>query len=68
MQKGMKILGVLVLVFAVFFTISLRDAEAATCYKYYYSVDWSEWYLGYMVLWNDWTFEYVDDYGYYYTG
>jgi hypothetical protein len=68
MRKGLKILGVLFLVFAVFFTISIRDADAATCYKYWISYDWSNWYLGYLVLWSDYSFEYVDDYGYYYTG
>jgi hypothetical protein len=68
MQKGLKILGVLVLVFAVFFTMSIGDAEAATCYKYYWSWDWSEWYMGYIVLWSDYTFEYVDDYDNYYAG
>jgi hypothetical protein len=68
MKKGIKILGVLFLVFAVFFTISIRDAEATTCYKLYYTWDWSEWYLGYMYLYNDYTFEYADDYGYYSTG
>jgi hypothetical protein len=68
MQKGLKILVVFFLVFAVFFTMSIRDAEAATCYKYYWSEDWSYWYMGYLVLWSDYTFEYVDDYGYYYDG
>jgi hypothetical protein len=41
MQKGVKVLGILFLVFAVFFTISIRDAEATVCYKLYYSWDWS---------------------------
>jgi hypothetical protein len=68
MQKGLKILGVLVLVFAVFFTMSIRDAEAATCYKLSYSWDWSEWYDAYMVLYSDGTFEYADYDGYSYTG
>jgi hypothetical protein len=73
MQKGLKILGVLVLVFAVFFMMSIRDAEAATCYKYYWSWDWSNWSMGYVVLYNGYTedgysFEYYDDDGYYYAG
>jgi len=68
MQKGLKILGVLFLVFAVFFTISIRDAEATTCYKLYYSWDWSNYDLGYMYLHNDGTFEYIDDYDNYYAG
>ena len=73
MQKGLKILGVLFLVFAVFFTISIRDAEATTCYKYYWSWDWSNWDIGYMVLYNGYTedgysFEYFDDDGNYYAG
>jgi hypothetical protein len=68
MQKGLKFLGVLFLVFAIFFTISIRDADAATCYQYWISYDWSNWYKGYIVMWNDYTFEYVDDYGGYYDG
>jgi hypothetical protein len=69
MQKGLKIVGVLFLVFAVFFTISIRDAEATVCYNLYYTWNWSDWYVGYMYLYtDDYTFEYVDDYGYYYTG
>jgi hypothetical protein len=69
MKKGMKILGVLVLVFAVFFTMSIRDADAATtCYKYYWSWDWSNWYMGYVVMYSDGSFEYFDDNGYYYAG
>ena len=68
MRKGMKFLGVLVLVLALFFTISIKDSEAATCYKYYWSWDWNEWYMGYVVLYSDYTFEYFDDYGYYNPG
>jgi hypothetical protein len=73
MKKGIKILGVLFLVFAVFFTMSIRDAEAATCYKLYYSWNWSDWYLGYIVMYNGYTsdgysFEYFDDDGYYNGG
>jgi hypothetical protein len=68
MQRGIKVLGVLFLVFAVFFTMSVRDAEATVCYKYYWSWDWSEWYLGYVALYSDGTFEYADDYDNYYSG
>jgi hypothetical protein len=68
MKKGLKILGVLVLVFAVFFTMSIRDAEAAMCYKYYFSRDFSTWGLGYMVLNSDGTFQYVEDGGGYAEG
>jgi hypothetical protein len=63
MQKGLKILGVLVLVFAVFFTISIRDAEATVCYKLSYSWNWSDWDYGYMYLYSDGQFEYADAYG-----
>ena len=68
MQKGMKILVVLFLVFTVFFTISIRDAEATVCYKLSYSWNWSDWDFGYMYLYSDGTFEYVDDYDNYNAG
>ncbi len=68
MQKGLKILGVLFLVFAVFLTISIRDAEATVCYKLYYSWDWLNWDVGYIYLYSDGTFEYTDDYTNYYAG
>ena len=68
MRKGMKILGILFLVFAVFFTISIRDAEATVCYKLSYSWNWSDWDYGYMYLYSDGTFEYADDYDNYGTG
>ena len=75
MKKGMKILGILVLAFAVFFTISVKDADAAkaTCYRYNYSWNWSDWYEGYIVMYpyyteDGYSFEYFDYDGYYYAG